>query len=119
MEEDDGFVLVSVDECDVAYEITVNDGVKDNHGPQKSLSEIDKHVEGLAASLWPLNKFIHDNPELAFKEYKAHDALTTFMESQDGWQVTRSAYGIETAWIAAYDTGKAGPVVSFNVEMGA
>jgi metal-dependent amidase/aminoacylase/carboxypeptidase family protein len=26
---------------------------------------------------------------------------------------------METAWVAAYDSGKKGPVVSFNAEMGA
>ena len=32
--------------------------------------------------------------------------------------MTPSAYGMATAWVAAYDSGKRGPVVSFNVEMG-
>lgn len=82
------------------------------------LSEIDDFVDELRATLWPLNKFIHENPELAFKEYKAHDALTTFMRSQKNWNVTPSVYGMETAWVAVYDSGRTGPAVSFNVEMG-
>jgi metal-dependent amidase/aminoacylase/carboxypeptidase family protein len=40
------------------------------------------------------------------------------MRSRNGWQVTTSAYGLETAWVAMCDSGKAGPTVSFNVEMG-
>lgn len=82
------------------------------------LSEIDSLIEKLFDDLWPLNNYIHENPELAFKEYKTHDALTDFMRSQNGWVVTTSAYGMETAWVAAYDSGKPGPVVSFNAEMG-
>lgn len=82
------------------------------------LQEIDDYIEGLELFLWPLNKYIHVNPELAFREYKAHDALTKYMQSQKGWKVTRSACGLETAWIAEYDSGKPGPVVSFNAEMG-
>ncbi|PNP42297.1 hypothetical protein TGAMA5MH_05979 [Trichoderma gamsii] len=39
------------------------------------------------------------------------------MKSQSGWVVTPSAYGMETAWVAVFDTGKRGPVVSFNAEM--
>ncbi|KAF2637222.1 putative amidohydrolase [Massarina eburnea CBS 473.64] len=83
------------------------------------LSDIDKFVDNLHDTLWPLNKFIHENPELAFKEYKTHDALTSFMRSQKGWTVTGSAYGMETAWVAVYDSGRKGHVVSFNAEMDA
>jgi hypothetical protein len=85
---------------------------------QEYLSGIDKYVELCQAQLWELNKYIHDNPELAFQEHKAHDALTTFMKSQKGWEVKLSAYGLETAWIATFNSGKHGPVVSFNAEMG-
>jgi len=82
------------------------------------LKDINEHVESCATPLWVLNKFIHDNPELAFQEHKAHDALTTFMDAKNGWLVTKSAYGLETAWIAEYESGKPGPIVSFNAEMG-
>ena len=82
------------------------------------LSEIDHFVNRLQLSLWPLNNFVHRNPELAFKEHKTHDALTNFMKSHTGWDVTPSAYGIKTAWKAVFDTGRLGPTVSFNAEMG-
>ena len=82
------------------------------------LSDIGAAVDGLAEELWPVNKKIHDNPELGFKEFIAHETLTTLMRSKAGWKVTPSAYGMATAWVAAYDSGKRGPVVSFNVEMG-
>jgi amidohydrolase len=108
--ERDGFVLVSREEA-CPPNVTQN-------ASQEYLSEIDTTIESLRSSLWPLNKYIHDNPELAFKEYKAHDALTDFMRKQKGWHVTPSAYGMDTAWVAAFDSGKPGPVVSFNVEMG-
>jgi hypothetical protein len=85
---------------------------------QGHLADIDQIIRGLEPVLWPLNTSIHDNPELGFKEYKTHDALTNFMQSQEGWRVTRSAYGMETAWKAEYDSGRPGPVVSFNAEMG-
>ncbi|OAG10119.1 putative amidohydrolase [Paraphaeosphaeria sporulosa] len=85
----------------------------------KYLSEIDNYVESLQDTLWPLNKFIHDHPELAFNEHKAHDALTNFMRLQKGWVVTPHAFGIETAWAAIFNTGRDGPAISFNVEMDA
>ena len=81
-------------------------------------SEISKLVDGLHETLQPLNKSIHENPELAFKEFKTHDALTGFVESHEGWEVVRSAYGMDTAWVASFNSGVSGPVVSFNAEMG-
>lgn len=84
----------------------------------KYLSEIDDHVEDLHDALWPLNKVIHDHPELAFNENKAHDALIEFMRSRNDWVVTPHAFGLNTAWIAIFDTGRGGPAVSFNAEMG-
>lgn len=114
--EEDGFILVPR-ESDECYQYNFN-SVQDDGSPGY-LSEIDNFIETLGDSLWPLNKFIHENPELAFQEHKAHQALTDFMRSRkEGWQVTSSAYGIETAWVAIYDSGNPGPVVSFNVEMG-
>lgn len=103
MDEVDDWVLVSrdVDEPEPPY-----------------LGDISSYVDSIADALWPVNKTIHDNPELGYEEYIAHDTLIKFMKSQGGWKVTPSAYGIKTAWIAVHDSGRKGPVVSFNVEMG-
>lgn len=89
-----------------------------HHSAPTYLEEISSYVDSLADALWPVNKTIHDNPELCYKEYVAHDALTKFMQLQKGWKVQPSAYGMSTAWVAVYDSGKKGPVVSFNAEMG-
>jgi len=61
---------------------------------------------------------IHDNPELSFKEFIAHETLTSFLETRKGWEVARSAYGIETAFVAVFDSGRRGSVVSYNAEYG-
>lgn len=103
MDHDDDWVFVS--------------GVDDEPEPPY-LREISSYVDNIADSLWPVNKTIHDNPELGYEERIAHDTLVRFMRSRGGWKVTPSAYGLETAWIAVHDTGRKGPVVSFNVEMG-
>lgn len=104
-EEEDGFVVVR------------HADVPAVHKPEY-LDEISGFVDDMAESLWPVNKTIHDNPELGYQERIAHRILTVFMEGQPGWKVTKSAYGMETAWVAVYDTGKKGPIISFNVEMG-
>ncbi|KAI9157999.1 Peptidase M18 domain-containing protein [Paramyrothecium foliicola] len=92
---------------------------QENEDTQEYLRDIDRFIHDLDASLWSLNRYIHNNPELGYKERKTHDALTNFMETCDGWHVTRSAYGMETAWAAVFDSGRPGPVVSFNAEMDA
>jgi hypothetical protein len=55
------------------------------------LHTIEEVVEGLRDTLWPLNRYIHDNAELAFEEFKTQNALTKFMRSQEDWHVTMSA----------------------------
>ncbi|KAH6687826.1 putative amidohydrolase [Plectosphaerella plurivora] len=83
------------------------------------LPDIASCIDSLTPSLWPLNSFIHNHPELGFQEHQAHDALTAFVRSHPGWKVTPSAYGMATAWEAVYDTGRPGPAVAFNAEMDA
>jgi hypothetical protein len=112
MERDGTVRLHPHPDSDRATETIIHDV---SHG---YLSRISEAIEKLRVDLWPLNKYIHENPELAFEEHKAHEALTNFMQSYEGWRVTKSAYGISTAWEAVYDGGKAGPLVSFNAEMG-
>lgn len=85
---------------------------------QDYLSFISSHIDSISSALRPISLKIHDNPELNFKEYIAHATLVKFMQSQPGWVVTPHAYGIETAWVAVYDSGKKGPVISYNAEYG-
>lgn len=79
---------------------------------------MSKYVDSLSETLWPINTEIHDNPELQYEEVRAHDLLTSFLESQEGWNVTRSAYNISTAFTAVFQGNGDGPVVSFNAEYG-
>lgn len=82
------------------------------------LSFISPYIDDLEDILRPINLRIHDNPELNYEEYIAHETLTSFMRTRSGWNVTSSAYGIATAFVAVFDSGKEGPVVSFNAEYG-
>ena len=114
--EEDGFILVPR-ESD-KYHLGNLRGSQDDNS-SRFLSDIDTFIADIEESLWTLNVFIHENPELAFQEYQTHQALTEFVRLQGkDWRVTPSAYGMETAWVAVYDSGQEGPVVSFNVEMG-
>ena len=68
---------------------------------QLSSSVIDEHKEQLRK----LSHEIWSNPELNFKEYKAHQLLTDFLE-QKGFSVERSYTGIETAFRATFGSGR-------------
>ncbi|RKL29159.1 hypothetical protein BFJ70_g10869 [Fusarium oxysporum] len=58
--------------------------------------------------------WIHEHPELGWDEKYAHRVLTDYLEKQ-GFNVTRGAYNLSTAFIAEYSNGK-GRSVSFNAE---
>lgn len=79
---------------------------------------VDSNLNSISSDLRALSLTIHDNPELNFKEYIAHKTLTSFLKRQKGWKVTPSAYGLETAFVAVFDSGRKGPVVSYNAEYG-
>lgn len=82
------------------------------------LSQVSRIIEDMSDELRTISLNIHDDPELRFKERHAHDLLTSFVRSQDGWEVTPSAYGLETAFVAVCEGSASGPVVSFNAEYG-
>ncbi|OKL58348.1 hypothetical protein UA08_06007 [Talaromyces atroroseus] len=75
--------------------------------------QVVQAIDAKAKELWEINQKIHSNPELGFQEYKAHDNITALLESL-GFQVTRHAYGLSTAFVSEY--GQGGRVVAFNAE---
>ncbi|TPX15987.1 uncharacterized protein E0L32_000321 [Thyridium curvatum] len=80
---------------------------------QPAMEAIDRSFEARAKDLWEINQKIHSNPELGYKEFKAHDNITGLLERL-GYQVTKHAHGLETSFVAEY--GKGGRVVAFNAE---
>lgn len=77
---------------------------------------LDHVSKCISAELREISLKIHDHPELQCKEHHAHAVLTKYLEGWKVWRVTRSVYGIETAFVAYYAAGSGGPVVSFNAE---
>ena len=106
---------VSLDENFVMIE---NEAFTQGNILKDYLDDISNYVEDLSDDLRHLSLSIHGKPELQYKEYHAHRVLTDYLKKQDGWEVTPSAYDIETAFVAVFDSGKTGPVVSFNAEYG-
>ena len=69
-----------------------------------------KHIAGAAIDgcrdeLQQLSDEIWRQPELGFKEHKAHDLLTSFLERK-GFAVERGYTGIETAFRATFGSGR-------------
>ncbi|KAL3417545.1 peptidase M20 (amidohydrolase) [Phlyctema vagabunda] len=77
---------------------------------------VSSYIDSINSQLRQLSLKIHDHPELNYEEVIAHKTLTEFMQCKEGWKVTPSAYGIATAFTAVYDSGRKGPVISYNAE---
>jgi metal-dependent amidase/aminoacylase/carboxypeptidase family protein len=89
---------------------------------QTQLREVNRQVSrsrALKIINYDANSFVKiwSNPELAYKEHHAHDTICNFLESQ-GFQVTRHAFGLETAFEARNSSGgtEEGPLINFNAE---
>ncbi|KAF5652739.1 amidohydrolase [Fusarium sp. NRRL 25303] len=74
---------------------------------------IDTYIKGLSDELYTLNKKIHDEPEIAFHEFKAQAHISDFLERQ-GHIVQRGAYNLPTSLESIY--GSKGRCVNFNAE---
>ena len=72
-------------------------------------------VDRLADDLEALSHRIHDNPELCFKEEKAHAWLTEFL-AKHGAHVERGVGGLPTAFRATIDGSSAGPTIAILAE---
>ncbi|TQN64861.1 Peptidase M20 domain-containing protein 2 [Colletotrichum shisoi] len=74
---------------------------------------IDARDDGLRT----INTEIWENPEIGYQEVHPHKVLTDYLEEQ-GFNVTRSAYNLTTAFRAEFANGP-GRAVSFNSEFDA
>jgi len=114
----DDFVMISPDQFASPHS-TAMEGTTDmdlTSPKNKYTSLISKKIDELSPALRQISLSIHDNPELNYKEYHAHDTLVSFFSGLDNWKVIPHAYNIPTAFIAIFDSKRPGPVVSFNAE---
>jgi metal-dependent amidase/aminoacylase/carboxypeptidase family protein len=82
------------------------------------LANVSAKVDSLSQELRRISLTLHENPELCYEEFIAHETVCAFLETQTGWEVTRAVYGIETAFLAIFENGNGGESVSFNAEYG-
>ena len=62
-----------------------------------------------------ISDYIYNNPELGNEEYKAVEALTTFLKEHD-FKVEASIAGMDTAFKATFDSGKPGMTIGYLCE---
>jgi amidohydrolase len=70
-------------------------------------------IESHAVELRQINRWMYDNPEVAFQELKTSAKLADFLKRQ-GFEVEYPAYGLETAFAAR--SGSEGPEVVICAE---
>jgi amidohydrolase len=70
-------------------------------------------VDARADRLVELSHAIHEHPETNYQEQFAHDLLTGVLE-EEGLEVERSAYGVDTAFVAR--AGDSGPAIAVLLE---
>ena len=76
-------------------------------------SKIVSEISSKADKLFALSRRIHDNPELGFKETKASNWISNFLE-KEGFVVERGICEFPTAFRASYGQGR--PLVAFLAE---
>jgi len=81
----------------------------------RTKTQVTEAVDGLADELERLSLQIHANPELCFKEEKAHGWLTEFLE-KNGAQVERGVGGLPTAFRATIAGAAPGPTIAIMAE---
>ncbi len=75
--------------------------MSDIHAAKERVREA---VAAAAPELIRISREIHGHPELAFKEYYAHDQLVPFVQAH-GFEVQDGAYGMETAFRGEWGSG--------------
>lgn len=79
------------------------------------MENILKIVEEISGELDSLRKFIYDNPEIGFEEYKSSRAHIDLLKKH-GFHVECPYLGCETSFKAVYDSKKAGRTISYLSE---
>lgn len=79
------------------------------------VTTMNKIIDNYAKQLIQLSLMLHKHPEMAFEEVKASRWLTEFLK-HEGFEITENVGGLETAFIASYDTKKEGPHLAYIAE---
>ncbi len=82
----------------------------------KIKDQIGTEIDSLADDLFTISDFLLTNPETAYKEFKARDYLSSFLEEK-GFEVEKEIGGVETAFLARpAGCGQTRPTVALLAE---
>ncbi|GFZ43688.1 hypothetical protein JCM24511_01408 [Saitozyma sp. JCM 24511] len=84
---------------------------------EKAIDTAREEILAKAPALQEVSLFMFDHPELGYKEYKAHDKITSFLEDE-GFEVEKH-FLLPTAFKATYTHGKGGRTFGLNSELDA
>ncbi|MGD2129140.1 MAG: amidohydrolase [Lysobacterales bacterium] len=73
------------------------------------------YVDSNDESLLAISHAIHSNPELGLQEHRACELLVSTLRDS-GFEVQTPVAGLETAFVAEYESGRPGPRVGFVAE---
>jgi metal-dependent amidase/aminoacylase/carboxypeptidase family protein len=83
----------------------------------KAIDTAREEILAKSSALQEVSLFMFDHPELGYKEYKAHDKITSFLEDE-GFEVAKH-FLLPTAFKATYTHGKGGRTFGLNSELDA
>ncbi|HBV68270.1 MAG TPA: amidohydrolase, partial [Clostridiales bacterium] len=78
-------------------------------------NKIFNYLDSIKSGIADMSDYIFDNPEYDFKEYKAMEVLTEYLDNS-GFAVERGIGGLETAFRAIYENGTNGPSIGLLCE---
>lgn len=97
------------------FEKTYGKGQKIGGFVMTDNTRISDAVDALAPELKELALYIHENPEMGLKEFKARDAQAALLEKY-GFEVEKGICGFETSYRAVYKGEKKGPKIAMLAE---
>ncbi len=80
--------------------------------------DVEQSIDEKAEELWGLARYLWENPEYNFKEFKSSKAVWELLE-QYGFEVEKGICGLDTAFHGIYDSKKPGPHIGFLAEFDA
>ncbi|MDF2676400.1 MAG: amidohydrolase [Bacillota bacterium] len=92
-----------------------DDKLRTNVERTEMKSKLFKNICNQKNKLIEIADYIYDNPELAFTEIKASEALTNLLE-ENGFEVERGLGSLDTAFRATYEFGEDGPNIGLLCE---
>ncbi|MFD1038310.1 M20 family metallopeptidase [Virgibacillus byunsanensis] len=78
-------------------------------------SQLTIEIEKIQKNLWDMSQYLYENPELGDQEYQSMKLLTKFLADHN-FNIETGIVNRDTAFKAAYKSGKPGPTIAYLAE---